>query len=292
MRFTKYQINEIKHGDNTLIALKELNVEDSFHILNKSDVQEDTIGKFAISNCTYENNIIIGKLSQSYNIDLIKFDGTSKEEVPIKEDSANDNKTYFFINCSKAQIYIQNRRYSPEELSPNLTIKRIESILNKYLSKDYNVIVLQKVDVNYDIKEIENYFRESFVKSVEFHNVSDFKLAEGTKLHNPREDLDSAAVESWNQYSSGTVDKIKVIAKKDKSIAKNPIANIGIKLAEQYSQDYDKILKGITLMEEGQDYTIKPKGNEYLVVPVSESRNTTYTEMFGKILNYISKKKL
>ena len=213
-------------GIETAENLKELNVENSFHILNKSDVQEDTIGKFAISNCTYKNNIIIGKLSQSYNIDLIKFNGTSKEEVPIKEDTANDNKTYFFINCSKAQIYIQNRRYSPEELNPKLAIERIEIILNKYLSKDYNVIVLQKADVNYDIKEIENYFRESFVKSVEFHNVSDFKLAEGTKLHNPRIDLDDAAVESWNTYSSDNVESVKIKAKKDKSIAKNPIANI------------------------------------------------------------------
>lgn len=291
MRFTKYQINEIKYGDNTVRAVKSLNTEESFHILNKSEVQEDSIGKFAISNCTYENDIIIGKLSQSYNINLIKFNGESKEEIPISEDSANDNKTYFFINCSKAQIYIQNRRYSPDELSPNLAIKRIEYILNKYLSNN-NVIVLQKADINYDIKEMENFFRESFVKSVEFHNVSDFKLAEGTVLHNPREDLDSAAVESWNYYSSGTVDKVKIIAKKDKSIAKNPIANIGIRLAEQYSQDYDKILKGITVMEEGQDYTVKPKGNEYLVIPISENKNSTYTEMFQKILNYISKKKL
>lgn len=291
MRFTKYQINEIKYGDNTVRTVKSLNTEESFHILNKSEVQEDSIGKFAISNCTYENDIIIGKLSQSYNINLIKFNGESKEEIPISEDSANDNKTYFFINCSKAQIYIQNRRYSPDELSPNLAIKRIEYILNKYLSNN-NVIVLQKADINYDIKEMENFFRESFVKSVEFHNVSDFKLAEGTVLHNPREDLDSAAVESWNYYSSGTVDKVKIIAKKDKSIAKNPIANIGIRLAEQYSQDYDKILKGITVMEEGQDYTVKPKGNEYLVIPISENKNSTYTEMFQKILNYISKKKL
>lgn len=292
MRFTKYQINEIEFGDNKAKVLEKIKVEETFHKLNKSGIEEDQIGRFAIANCTYDGNIIIGKLSQSYNIDLIKFNGTSKEEVPIKEDSANDNRTYFFINCSKAQIYIQNRRYSPEELNPNLAIKRIETILNKYISKNYNEIVLQKADVNYDIKEMENYFRESFVKSVEFHNVADFKLEKGTKLHNPREDLDNAAVESWNQYSSGTVDNIKITAKKDKSIAKNPIANIGIKLAEQYSEDYDKILKGITVMEDGQDYTVKPKGNEYLVVPVNDNKNSNYTEIFEKILNYISKKKL
>ena len=45
-------------------------------------------------------------------------------------------------------------------------------------------------------------------------------------------------------------------------------------------------------MEDGQDYTVKPKGNEYLVIPISENKNSTYTEMFQKILNYISKKKL
>lgn len=292
MRFIKYQINELGFRDNNLKMLKELDINESFHLLNKSGIEEDEVGMFAISNCTYEKNIIIGKLSQSYSIDLIKFNGESKEEVPIKEEFANDNRTYFFINCSKAQVYIQNRRYSPEELKTNLAVKRIEKILNLCLTKNYNKIVLQKADVNYDIKEMENYFRKSFVKSVEFHNVGEFKLEKGTKLHNPREDLDNSAVESWNQYSSGTVDSIKVTAKKDKSIAKNPIANIGIKLAEQYSQDYDKILKGITIMEDGQDYTVSPKGNQYLVVPVNDNKNLEYTEIFEKILNYLSKKKL
>lgn len=292
MRFTKYQIIEHINSNNTIKNLKGLDVKETLLKLYNSEIQTDKFGQFAIANCINENNIIIGNLSQSYNISLIKFKGTSKKQIPILEDSANDDRTYFFINCSEGQIYIQNRRYTPQELTPNLTVIRMQIILHKYLAQNKNILTLEKVNIHYNITQMQNYFRESFVKSVEFHNVANFKLADKTQLHNPREDLDDAVIESWNYYSSQTVDSIKVTAKKNKSIAKNPIANIGIKLAEQNTENYDKILKGITIIEEGQDYTVKPKGNNDLVIPINDDKNFSCMEIIQKTLHYILKKKL
>ena len=286
-----YQISQLNVGDNNPIPMKGINTKNLHSKLNGPDKESDQIGAYAISGATNQNEIIIGVLSQSYAIDLIKFKEDSKEEIPIKEDSANDNKTYFFIDCKKGNIYIHNRRYTPNELNPNLTVNRLEKILDKYLSEKLNRIILIKANINYGMKEIENYFRESFVKSVEFHNIGDFKLEKGTKLHNPRLDLDEAVSESWNDYSSENVDSIKITAKKDKSIAKNPIANIGIKLAEQHNQQYEKILKSIAIIESGQESNIKPKGNEYLIIPISDI-SQPYTEIFTKILNWISKRKI
>lgn len=253
---------------------------------------EDTIGEFAISQCIHEEDIIVGNLSQTYGIDLIKFSDNSKEEIPIDEDKANDNRTYFFINCKEASIYIQNRRYTPRELNPNLAFKRLEKLLDKNLSHDVlETIILQKENINYNMEELQEYFRQSFVKSVEFNNISNMKLKIGTKLHNPRVDLDEAAVESWNTYSSENVESVKVKAKKDKSIAKNPIANIGFKLAEQNKIEYDKIIKNIEIEEDGQKEQIKPKGNEYLVVNVSDT-DKNVNEALNKILIFLKKRKI
>ncbi len=292
MRFIKYQIIEHINAKNTKKALRGLDIKKTLSKLNNSGIETDRIGQFAIANCIHENNILVGNLSQSYNISLIKFEGTSKLQIPIPENSANDDRTYFFINCSEGQIYIQNRKYAPQELSPNLTVIRMQTILHKYLAEDKNILTLEKVNIDYDISQMQTYFRESFVKSVEFHNVANFKLADKTQLHNPREDLDSAAIESWNYYSSDTVDSIKVTAKKNKSIAKNPIANIGIKLAEQNTENYDKILKGITVIEDGQDFTVKPKGNNYLVIPINDDKNFPCAKILQKTLYYLLKKKL
>lgn len=253
---------------------------------------EDSIGEFAIPQCIHEDNIIVGNLSQTYGIDLIKFSDDSKEEIPIDEDKANDNRTYFFINCKEASVYIQNRRYTPKELNPNLAFKRIEKLLDKNLSHDVlETIILQKENINYEIEELQEYFRQSFVKSVEFNNISNMKLEIGTKLHNPRIDLDDAAVESWNTYSSDNVESVKIKAKKDKSIAKNPIANIGFKLAEQNKAEYDKIIKNIEIEEDGQKEQLKPKGNEYLIVNVSD-KDKNVREALEKILVFLKKRKL
>lgn len=293
MKFIKYEIYEISNKEkNTAKALKNLNTKETFSKLNKSKIQEDNIGKFAVPNCIWQENLIIGQLSQTYNINLIKFKGTSKEEVPIKEEYANDSKTYFFIDCSQAQVYIQNRKYQAVELTPSLAIKRIQKVLNANLAPEGNEWILQKTDIKYDIKEVEKYFREGFVKSIEFHNIPNLKLEKGTKLHNPRIDLDEALVESWNQYSSETVDSVKITAKKDKSIAKNPIANIGIKLAEQNGGNEDKILKGVTIIEDGYEFTIKTKGNDYLVLPFSDNKKSSCQDNLKKILVYVLKRKL
>ena len=227
-----------------------------------------------------------------YKIDLIKFSDNSKKEIPINEDKANDNKTYFFINCKDASIYIQNRRYTPSELNPNLAFKRLEELLNRNISHDMlETIILQKENVNYKIEELQAYFREACVKSVEFNNVDNMKLETGTKLHNPRIDLDEAAVESWNTYSSDNVESIKIKAKKDKSIAKNPIANIGFKLAEQNKTDYGKIIKNMEIEEDGQKEQLKPIGNEYLIVNVSD-KDQDINVFLKKILNFLKKRKI
>lgn len=292
MRFTRYKICKVKVNSNEPKKLDELNEEIEFKNLNTSKKMEDTIGEFAISQCIHEEDIIGGNLSQTYGIDLIKFSDNSKEEIPIDEDKANDNRTYFFINCKEASIYIQNRRYTPRELNPNLAFKRIEKLLDKNLSHDVlETIILQKENINYNMEELQEYFRQSFVKSVEFNNISNMKLEIGTKLHNPRVDLDGAAVESWNTYSSENVESVKVKAKKDKSIAKNPIANIGFKLAEQNKIEYDKIIKNIEIEEDGQKEQIKPKGNEYLVVNVSD-KDKNVNEALNKILIFLKKRKI
>lgn len=292
MRFTRYKICKMRVNSNEPKTIDKLNEEIEFKNLNISKKMEDSIGEFAIPQCIHEDNIIIGNLSQTYGIDLIKFSDDSKEEIPINEDKANDNRTYFFINCKEASVYIQNRRYTPRELNPNLAFKRIEKLLDKNLSHDaLETIILQKENINYEIEELQEYFRQSFVKSVEFNNISNMKLEIGTKLHNPRIDLDDAAVESWNTYSSDNVESVKIKAKKDRSIAKNPIANIGFKLAEQNKTEYDKIIKNIEIEEDGQKEQLKPKGNEYLIVNVSD-KNKNVKEALDKILVFLKKRKL
>lgn len=292
MRFTRYKICKIRVNSNDAKMLENLNEEVEFKNLNTSKKMEDSIGEFAIPQCIHEENIIVGNLSQTYGIDLIKFSGNSKEEIPIDEDKANDNRTYFFINCKEASIYIQNRRYTPKELNPNLAFTRIEKLLNKNLSHDVlETIILQKENINYKMEELQEYFRKSFVKSVEFNNFCNMKLAMGTKLHNPRVDLDDAAVESWNTYSSENVESVKIKAKKDRSIAKNPIANIGFKLAEQNKMEYDKIIKNIEIEEDGQKEQLKPKGNEYLIVNVSD-KDKNVKEALDKILTFLKKRKI
>lgn len=292
MRFTRYKICKMRVSSNEPKTIEKLDEEIEFKNLNVSKKMEDSIGEFAIPQCIHEDNIIVGNLSQTYEIDLIKFSDNSKEEIPIDEDKANDNRTYFFINCKEASVYIQNRRYTPRELNPNLAFKRIEKLLDKNLSHDVlENIILQKENINYEIEELQEYFRQSFVKSVEFNNISNMKLEKGTKLHNPRIDLDNAAVESWNTYSSDNVESVKIKAKKDKSIAKNPIANIGFKLAEQNKTEYDKIIKNIEIEEDGQKEQLKPKGNECLIVNVSD-KDKNVREALDKILVFLKKRKL
>lgn len=292
MRFTRYKICKIEVNSNELRTLEKLNEETTFKNLKNSKKMSDFIGEFAISQCIHEENIIVGNLSQTYGIDLIKFSDNSKKEIPINENKANDNRTYFFINCKEASIYIQNRRYTQRELNPNLVVKRIEKLLNNNLSDNaLETIILQKENINYKIEELQEYFRQSFVKSVEFNNISNMKLEIGTKLHNPRIDLDDAAVESWNAYSSESVESVKIKAKKDKSIAKNPIANIGFKLAEQNKTEYDRIIKNIEIEKDGQKEQIKPKGNEYLIVNVSD-KDKNVDEALNKIIIFLKKRKI
>lgn len=292
MRFTRYKICKIKVGSNIVEGISSINEEVEFRNLNKSEKLSDEIGQYAIPYCIHDKNIIVGNFSQTYNINLIKFSEDSKKEIPIKEDKANDNKTYFFINCEDASIYIQNRKYSPTELNPNLAVNRIQQLLNKNLTHDVlETIILQKENISYNIEQLQNYFRGSFVKSVEFTNIADFELKTGTKLHNPRIDLDEAAVESWNTYSRENVESIKIKAKKNKSIAKNPIANIGFKLAEQNSSEYEKIIKTVEIEEDGQKEQLKPKGNEYFIISMSDKDKST-SEVLDKIINYLKKRKL
>ena len=292
MRFTRYKICKIRINSNELETIEKLNEEVEFKNLNTSEKMFDLIGAFAISQCIHEDNVIVGNLSQTYKINLIKFSDNSKKEIPIDEDTANDNRTYFFISCEDASIYIQNRRYTPTELNPNLAIKRLEKLLDKNISHDkLETIVLQKENINYKIEELQEYFRNSFVKSVEFNNISNMKLAIGTKIHNPRIDLDAAAVESWNTYSSENVESIKIKAKKDRSIAKNPIANIGFKLAEQNKEEYRKIIKNVEIEEDGQKEQLKPTGNEYLIVNVSD-KDKSINEALNRILNILKKRKI
>lgn len=292
MKFTRYKIYKIKPNANKLEQIDYLNEEVEFKNLNTSQKMSDLEGIFAISKCVHENHIIVGNFAQTYRIDLMKFSDVSKEEIRIEEDTANDSRTYFFINCKEASIYIQNRRYTQKELNPNLTLNRIEKLLNKYLNHDrLETIILQKENINYEIEELQEYFRQSIVKSVVFNNISGTKLEIGTKLHNPRIDLDEAAVESWNAYSSESVESIKIKAKKDKSIAKNPIANIGFQLAQQNKERYDKIIKNIEIEENGQIEQLKPKGNEYLIVNVSD-KDKTVEEVLNKIVGFLGKRKI
>lgn len=292
MRFTRYKICKIKVGVSDLEEISNLDEGITFKSLNLSKKMDDTIGEFAIPYCKHEENIIVGNLSQTYGINLMKFSRNSKDEIPIEEDKANDNKTYFFINCKERCIYIQNRRYTPKELNPNLAVERLEKLLNNYLKHDvFETIILQKEKINYEMKVLQDFFRSSFVKSVEFSNISNFKLEMGTELHNPRRDLDEAAIESWNTYSSENVESIRIKAKKDKSIAKNPIANIGFKLAEQNTSEYEKIIKNLEIEQEGQKEQLKPKGNEYLIVPISD-KDKTIDEALNKILAFLKKRKI
>lgn len=285
MKFTAYQISMCKYSENTFIPMKNLDEKKLLDMINKTKKEVDEIGEFAIYSTESKDKIIVGVLYQSYAIDLSKFSDNSKEEIPIEESNAIDKRTYFFINCSKALLYVQNRRYSPDELSPILTFKRLQKLIQNCLIEDFEKILLFKAEIDYSLDEIEKIFRENFVRSVEFHNIESYKLEKNTKLHNPRIDLDEALIESWNKYSSENVETVKIVAQKGKSISKNPIANIGIKMAEQHLDNSGKIFKNMIIVESGQEVSIKQKGNEYFVMSVNDN-NKTHSEVFEKILNY------
>ena len=92
-------------------------------------------------------------------------------------------------------------------------------------------------------------------------------------------------------FKRENVESIKIKAKKNKSIAKNPIANIGFKLAEQNKAEYEKIIKTVEIEEDGQKEQLKPKGNEYFIISMSDKDKST-NEVLDKIMNFLKKRKL
>ena len=62
-----------------------MNYEKTLNRLEEiSEKMEDEIGKFAIPYCKHEDGIIVGNLSQTYNIDLIKLYEKDKEDLNIR----------------------------------------------------------------------------------------------------------------------------------------------------------------------------------------------------------------
>lgn len=292
MRFKIFQIMyEKEDKKNTFVNLKNIDTSIFFKYLNEMGVIYDENFKYAVMNVSKEQYIILGTLNQSYEIVINHFIGIKKEEKKAYEGEDND-KTYFFIDTRKGYLYIQNKRYSAENLRPGITFDRLSSILSMTLRRIYDSqCVLYPIKINYSVDDFWDFYNNSQVKFLEFKNIQGIELPLGTRLHNPREDLDEAMVESWNFYSKDKVDSFEIKSAEGQTINKNPFATLGLtlaKLGETTKADKDIIKKMVINDSEGE-VQLKPKDNEHKVINISSKRQKDAYETYDTILKNLLK---
>jgi hypothetical protein len=294
LRFRIYDIGYLdvsNQGENaTVRKVENIDVDKLFDSLNQLPLLRDEYKEeFAVIYLSKVDHFILGVLTQSYDISLTKFEG-SKAEVPINENRAND-KTYFFIDTIKGQIYIQNRRYVPNNLAPRKTADRMDKILTLVFKKDLDApIVLTPVKIEYTLEDFWYFYKNSHVTYLEVKNIQGIQLPEGSVLHNPREDLDEALVESWNEYSSKTVDSFELRAAKNAKINKNPLATLGLVLAEVGKNVKKPIVNLMKIIDTEGEEDIRPKNNNYKIINISNKihKNDEYA-VYDTILKNVHK---
>ena len=282
MRFTAYDIYEV-NGDSAHIV--KLSSHRLYEKLNQyPKIIEDDESSYAPLYIHNYGEYVLGTLAQSYYKVLTKFDEKedTKEEIQLEDTTIND-KTYFYINCEDSRIYIQGRRYPPT-LNKKFTIDRLESIVGECLNK---TIFFVQAKIKYSIEEIEEIFSTSYVKRIAFTNLEGLKLPEGAVLHNPKKYLDDAMIESYNTYSSPTLDTMELKAKNGEKLSKNPLAKIGMVLSKE--NRYKKVFKSMDIMDDGERVEIKPDGNEHKIVYVPKKDQDDSYETYDRILKKSSK---
>lgn len=270
MRFRIYDINKVVGQSTEKMEIKD--VQQLFSMLNKFPrVEEGTVSYAPLYMKSYKQ-FLLGTLAQSYFTQLTKFDEKnheSKQEIELPDNIIND-KTLFYINVEESQIYIQSKRYPSPTLSNNLTIERLENILQACLK---TILVLTPAKIDYNIEELEEIFQRSYVDKIVFKNFNGIKIPEGSLIHNPRADLDKAAVESWNCYSKNDLDYMELHSMKGKKLTKNPLARTGMllaKLRDNKSDEGKNILTSIEIIDNDERVKITPTGNDSKIIYISK----------------------
>lgn len=282
MRFTAYDIYESR---NDIVNKVNISSEILFERLKRYpkiiEADERSYAPLYIHNY---GQFVLGTLAQSYYKVLTKFDDkkNTKDEIQLDDTTIND-KTYFYVSCEDNRVYLQGRRY-PETLNKKLTIERLQNIIGQCLNKN---IFFMQAKIKYSIEEIEEIFSVSFVKRIAFTNLEGLKLPEGAVLHNPKKYLDDAMIESYNFYSSPTLDTMELKAKNGEKLSKNPFAKIGMILSKE--NRYKKVFKSMEVIDDGEKVEIKPEGNEHKVIYVPKKDQEDSYETYDRILRKSSK---
>ncbi len=290
MRFKMYQIVYMKREATTeetqqFRELSALNHNELFEQLNKLPIikEEDGSG-YTVLYCKDEAHIILGTFIQSYSLALTKFAGETKNEVPLSENEAND-KTFFFIDTMKGQIYIQNKRYESDRLSRKKTFDRLEYLVEELLKTEYEYII-KFVDrpIEYTVDELIEIFQNNYVKQVEFRHMLGIQIPQGTKLHNPREHLDQSLAETWNTYCINEIDYMELKSSKDgESLNKNPFAKIGMTLSKE-AENSKEVINKITIVDSEGEEVLRPKDNEHKIINISRKKQKDPFETYEVIL--------
>ena len=282
MRFTAYDVYEY---DNNNWSRLDINGEEIYKALIQYPKVVEGKDSFAPLYIDKYREFVLGTLTQSYNTILTKFSEkvNTKQEVTLEDTEIND-KTYFFINLKENRIYLQGRKY-PGLLNKKCTIERLERIIGECLGKH---VIFEQAVIKYTIDEIEEIFNNSFVKRISFKGLEGLKLPEDSVLHNPRVDLDSALVESYNVYSAPVLDMIELKAKNGEKLSKNPLAKIGMILSKVNKSQ--KIFRSMDIMDDGERVEIKPDGKEHKLVYVPKKDQDNAYETYERILKRTSSK--
>ena len=278
MNFKAYNICYLK--DNMAAFCNITDSRELFKKLNKLPKVEEGLESYAPIEMHQYENYILGTLAQSYFTVLTKFDGEGKKEKELDDNVIND-KIIFFINTEEAILYVQGKLYPTTSLNKKLTLIRITNILSECLELS---IVLQPAKIDYTVQQMVEIFRKSFVKRVIFKNMRGIELPMDVVLHNPRADLDEAVAESWNTYSKNTIDYVELRAQEYEQLNKNPIAKIGVTLAEIGNPEGKPIINEIDLIDDGQKVIVKPSGNDTKVIYVPKKILEDSYEVYDKIL--------
>ncbi len=295
MRFKMYQITYMKRNTQNgevqrFKAYTEIDKESLFQQLNKLPlIRDEDHSEYTVLYCKEERHIILATFIQAYNLSLTKFVGESKEEVPLQEDTAND-KTYFYIDTIKGQIFIQNKRYQSDRLNAKKTFDRIEALIGELLqTKEEYVVKLLPNHIAYSVDDLTEIFKSSIVKHVEFRNLLGLEIPKGTKLHNPREYLDDALAETWNIYCKDQIDYMDLKSPDEKSLNKNPFAKIGMVLSKEAEMKHVDVIKKITILDSEGEVVLKPKDNEHKIINISKKRQKDAYESYDVILKSMIK---
>lgn len=283
MNFRAFDICYLK--DNTSVRYQISAEQDLFKNLNRIELIQEGTSAYAPIDMHEHDSFILGTLAQSYFTILTAFEGDGKKEKELDDNNIND-KTIFFINVEEARIYIQGKLYQSATLNKALALSRITNILDNCLSKP---VVLQKAQINYSDQDLIEVFNRGYVKKLIFKNIRGIELPLNSVLHNPRADLDRAVAESWNTYSKDILNYLELRADDDEKLNKNPIAKVGINLAQIGNHEGKPIIKEISLFDGGEKVTLRPTGNDRKVIYVSKDILDDSFEVYDKILRKESK---